>query len=564
MGILMKRWLAFLCAPKSLLIAVVIVYLMGFGVFPIGVLVLKAFQVEGGWGLDNFVMMYADPANLRAISVTIQVALLTTLASLFVTVPLAWLIVRTNLPARSLLRTLVIVPYMVPPYVGAIAWTYLANPHVGYLNLMLRALFGQAAPTLDVYGIGGIIWVQAIFYFPLSFLAVSHALQNMDPTLEEAARISGASGWRTLRDVTLPLMAPSIIAGGLLVFVVASATFGVPAIIGLPAGIQVVTTRIVRSVYIGTPQALRQSTAMAVALMVMALGILALANWFTSKRRYTTITGGAGRLQASSLGRWRLLVAFAAFGAIFVFTFLPLGSMLLTTFARTMAEPPGPANWTLENWQGILTHDKTWNTLRVSLTLAVITATLGLIMGFVIAYLKVRGKHPLRHVPDWIVTFTNSTPSVVVALGLIIAFSGAFGLNLYGTLAILVVAYLARMLAYAVRTIHAALEQIHPSLEEAAFSCGASWLRTVRDVTIPLLGPALIGAWFLIFIRALYELTMSVLLYSATTMTAGVYLYDLESYADPQSAAVLSSLILILVLGSSLLMRWATKGKVAL
>lgn len=560
----MKRLLAFLRDPKSMLIAAGIVLLIWFGVFPIGLLVLKAFQVKQGWGLDNFVAMYADASNLRAIGVTIQIALLTMLASLLASIPLAWLVARTNLPAKGLLRTLVVAPYMVPPFVGAIAWTYLANPRVGYLNRILRALFGEDALTVDIYGVGGIIWVQAIFYLPLSFLAVSHALKKMDPSLEEAARMCGASWWRTLRDVTLPLMAPSIIAGGLLVFVAVSATFGVPAIIGLPAGVQVVTTRIVRSVYVGTPEALRQSTAMAIVLMGMALAILAWANWFTSKRQYTTITGRAARLQTVALGKWQNPVAILAFSALAIFTLVPLGSMLLTTFVRTMAEPPGLDNWTLKNWQAILSADKTWNTLRVSFLLAITTATLGLIIGFLISYFKVRTHHPLRQVPDWIITFTYGTPGIVIALGAIVAFSGAFGLNLYGTLAILIVAYLARMLAYAVRTLNAALEQIHPSLEEAAISCGADWARATRDVTLPLLGPALISAWFLVFIRALYELTMSVLLYSTTTMTAGVYLYDLESYADPQSSAVLSALILILVLGSSLLMQWATKGKVAL
>lgn len=550
--------------PQLVLAVLATAGLLWFGVFPIGLLVIKAFQVGDGFGLANFVLMYSNPTNLSAIATTVAASLLTMVASLAISLPLAWLVARTDFPGKQFLRTLSVAPYMVPPFVGAIAWTYLANPRVGYFNRLLNGWLGGEAWTVNIYGIAGLVLVQAAFYFPLAFIAIANGMERADPSIEEAAQISGAGKWRTFRDVTMPLLAPSIIGGGLLVFGAVAATFGVPAIIGLPEGVEVVTTRIVRAVYVGTPDALRQATALAVALMALGVAALALSNSYLSRRQYTTVTGGARRLEPTALGRWSWPLGILAFGMIFVLAILPLGSLLMTSFVHSMGEDIGANNWTLARWQAVLSGAKTWDTLRMSFLLAVTAATLGVVMGHVISHLKVRTRFLGRNIPDFLVTFTYGSPGIVVALGMIIAFSGAFGLNLYGTFMILLVAYMARMLAYSVRTISAAMEQVHPSIEEAAISCGASWLRATRDVTIPLLGPALIGSWFLVFIRALYELTMSVLLYSTATMTVGVYLYDLESYADPQSSAVLSSLLLVLVLGGSLAMRWATRGRFAL
>ncbi|MFZ5825600.1 MAG: ABC transporter permease [Bacillota bacterium] len=547
---------------KSLAIALAVALLLLFGAFPIAVLVYKSFTLGDQFTLENFQRVYSNAANLASVWNTVKVAGLTMLVSSLISFPLAWLVGRTDLPLKGLFRTLIVMPYMIPPFVGAIAWTYLANPRIGYLNRLAQSFLGLEEAPFNIYSMGGLVWVFVLFYFPFSFLAVSRALEKMDPSLEEAARISGSGTWRVLRDVTIPLTMPAVTAGALLVFVAVASAFGVPAIIGGPSKIQVVTTRIISYVYVGTPEALRESTALATVLLAMAMTVLWFSNWYLARREYFTLGGKSTRPTQVELGRWRWPLA-ALFGVIcFIFAILPIGALVMTSFIKSMGQPLGGGNWSLETWKMVLDDRETWSTMKISLYAGVITATVSTLVGLLIAYLKVKTRMRFRTVPDFLATFTNATPGIVVALGMIITFSGSYGLNLYGTFWILVVAYFVHHLSFAVRTAGAALEQLHPSLEEAALSSGAGWLRSFKDITIPLIAPSLIGGWFLVFMPSFYELTMSVLLFSTKTRPVGVYLYDLESYADPQAAAVLSVLILLLVLVGNSLMRWATRGRV--
>jgi len=550
---------------KSVAIALAVAVLLIFGIFPITLLVIDAFTFEGGFSLANFRKVYANPANLAAVWNTIKAAGLTMVIGTVLSFPLAWLVGRTDLPFKNVFRTLIIVPYLVPPFVGAIAWGYLANPRIGYLNQWIRALFpGFQQGPLNIYTMAGMIWVLVLFYFPFSFLSISRALEKMDPSLEEAARISGASPLRVLRDITIPLTAPAIAAGALLVFVAVASAFGIPSLIGGQARIQVVTTRIISYVYVGTPEAMHEATALAVVLLVLSVVALWLANWYLAKREYFTLGGKSTRPTVVELGRWKW-PAVALFTLVcFVFAVLPVMALVMTSLVKTMGRGFALDNLTLDLWKSVLQDDDTWRTMRTSLYSSILAATASIVVGLLIAYLKVKTRMRFRTIPDFLATFCNATPGIVLALGLIIAFSGKYGVNLYGTFWILVVAYFVRHLSYAVRQAAAALEQVHPSLEEAALSSGAGWFRVFKDVTIPLIGPSLIGGWFLVFMPSFYELTMSVLLYSSKATPVGYHLFHLSSYASPQSAAVLSVLILILVLIGNLLMRWLSRGKVSL
>ncbi|MEW8980022.1 MAG: iron ABC transporter permease [Symbiobacterium sp.] len=550
---------------KSVAIALAVAVLLVFGIFPICLLVINSFIVDGHVSLDNFREVYLNRANLTAVWNTVKAAGLTMIIGTVMSFPLAWLVGRTDLPFKKLFRMLIIIPYMIPPFVGAIAWTYLANPRIGYLNQWIRALVpGIEQGPLNIYTMGGLVWVLVLFYFPFSFLSISRALEKMDPSLEEAARISGANPLRALWDITLPLTAPAIAAGALLVFVAASSCFGIPSIIGTQGRLQVVTTRIVSYVYVGTPDAMHEATALAVVLLLLSTVVLWFSNWYLSKREYFTLGGKSTHPVVVELGRWKwpLVVVFSI--VCFIFAILPVLALVMTSLVKTMGKGFAFNNLSLDPWRAVLADDDTWRTLRTSVLAALLAATGGTLVGLLVAYLKVKTRMRFRTIPDFLTTFCNATPGIVLALGMILAFSGKYGLNLYGTFWILVVAYFVRHLAYAVRQAAAALEQVHPSLEEAALSSGATWLRLFKDVTIPLIAPSVIGSWFLVFMPSFYELTMSVMLYSSKATPVGYHLYHLSSFASPQSAAVLSVLILILVLIGNLLMYWLSRGKVSL
>ena len=230
---MVKKWNLPRIDSKFAVIALTVLALLYFIVLPLAVLIWDSVMVEGTFDLSNYAAVYSQKVNLKALRNTVEISLLVMLLSVLITFPLAWLIGRTDLPGRKKFRTILVASYMIPPYVGAIAWTQLLNPDVGYLNQLLKTLFSLSQAPFNIYTRGGMIWVLTLFYSPFAFITISRAMEKMDPTLEEASRIAGASPLKALWDVTLPLMAPSILAGGLLVFIGAGSCFGIPAIVGL-------------------------------------------------------------------------------------------------------------------------------------------------------------------------------------------------------------------------------------------------------------------------------------------------------------------------------------------
>ncbi len=549
---------------KFIIIAISVLLLMYFIVFPLLVLIYDSFFVDGVLDISNYREVYGKAVNWKSLTNTVQLAFIVMIASVIVTFPMAWLVGRTDLPFKKTFRTILVASYMIPPYVGAIAWVQLLNPSVGYLNNIFKAVFGLSQAPFNIYTMGGLAWVLTLFYSPFAFITISRAMEKMDPTLEEAARISGASPLRTLKDVTLPLMMPSIVAGGLLVFIAAASCFGIPAIVGMPGNIEVMTTRIVTFVYQGDSAGIRNATALAVSMMVIANGLLFFMSYLLSHKDYTTISGKSTRPNMVELGRWKPLALLIVGGYAFIAVVLPLGSIVMTSFLVSMSKGVELGNFGIDAWIPVITSSQYMESIWRSVVYGVVAACIGTALALFVAYLSVKTKITGRSLPDLLVVLGGATPSIVISLALIITFSGNYGLNIYSTMWILIVSYLVKYMTMSVRTIAASLSQVHSSLEEAALNSGASWIRTCKDIIIPLIAPSIVAGWFLIFMPSFYELTMSNLLYGADTKTIGVLLYELQTYADTQNASVLSVIILIIVLAGNLILNKATKGKVSI
>mgnify|MGYP002449571988 CR=1 FL=1 len=547
---------------KFIVISLSVLLLLYFVVFPLGVLLYDSILVDGSFTLANYREVYSQDVNWRALANTVELSLIVMVASVIITFPLAWLVGRTDLPFKRGYRTLLVASYMIPPYVGAIAWVQLLNPSVGYLNNVFKWIFNLQTAPFDIYTTGGLAWVLTLFYSPFAFITISRAMEKMDPTLEEAARVSGSSPLRTLIDVTLPLMAPSILAGGLLVFIAAG--FGIPAIVGMPGNIEVMTTRIVTYTYMGDEAGIRDATSLAASLMFIANALLFFMTWMLGRKDYTTISGKSTRPNIVELGKWKWPAFFAVGFYVFVAVILPLGSILLTSLLKSMSKGITLDNLGFDAWIPVITSSQYMESVWNSVVYGVIAATIGTILSVFIAYLAVKTNVKGRNLPDMLTIIGGSTPSIVIALALVITFSGNFGLNLYSTMWILVVSYLVKYMTMSVRTIAASLSQVHISLEEAALNSGASWLRTCKDIIMPLIAPSIIAGWFLIFMPSFYELTMSLLLYGSDTKTIGVLLYDLQTYADTQNASVLSVIILLIVLVGNVILNKLTKGNVGI
>lgn len=550
---------------KWVFILLILAFLLVFLVFPLLYLLFRAFFADGSFSLDAVKRIYSYSLNWDCLRNTLITASLSMVFGVLIAFPLAWLVTRTNLYGRGFFRTLFLLTYMVPPYVGAMAWIRLLNPKVGTVNVVLKNLFGLSEAPFNIYTIGGMVWVLTTFYYPFAFILLCRALERMDPSLEEAARISGASPVKTLFTVTLPMMLPSIGSSAIMVFVAAASCYGIPSIIGAPGKLYTITTRISEYVATGTSQGLADATVLSVFLMVLSLVLLLLSNLLMRKKNRITISGKSMRPNIVDLRKWRIPLTILTSIFAIVIIVIPFLSVIATSFTQNMGKSVfAEGNLTVRFWQNVFTRSTILKSALNSLITATLAATLGMIICIIMAYLLKRTNMRGRKIPDFLISFGSGTPSVVIALALIMTMSGRFGLNLYNTMAILVIAYMIKYMMMGMQSTISGFSQIGPVLEEAAAVSGAGWLRRMKDVVIPMLLPSIVAGWFIIFIPSFYELTMSNLLYSEKTMTLGVELFRYQMNSSQQTAAALACCILLLVLILNLVMRKLTKGKVSI
>ena len=558
----MKQAKKFYFDVKWVFILGIVGFLLVFQVFPLLYLVFRGFFSTGKFSLEAFKRIYSNAVNWACVRNTLVTATLAMVFGVLIAFPLAWLVGRSNLYGRKFFRALFLMTYMVPPYVGAMAWLRLLNPKVGTLNMFLQKILGLSGMPFDIYSVGGLVWVLTTFYYPYAFITISRAMENMDPTLEEASRISGASPLRTLFTVTLPLMMPSIVAAALLVFVAAASCYGIPSIIGAPAKIFTITTRIVDYVYVGTADGLSDATALAIFLMVLALLLLYISTFVVGKRDYITISGKSVSPSVVDLGKWRIPLTIMVSLFALVVVVVPFMTVFATSFTVNMGKSIfEPGNFTLKYWNTIISRDSILKSTGNSVLSSIWAASLGMIVCLIMAYLLKRTQVKGRRIPDFLITVGSGTPSVVIALALIMTMSGRFGINIHNTMMIMVVAYMIKYMMMGMRTVVSALSNVSPSLEEAAQVSGAGWLRRLRDVLFPLIIPSIVAGWFLIFMPCFYELTMSNLLYSDNTKTLGVELFLYQTYHSQQTAAALAGGILILVVVVNFALNKMSRGK---
>ena len=549
---------------KWIAILLIVDFMLLFMMLPLLYLVVKAFFPEGSFTLETFTRLYTYAMNLDALKNTLIAATATMILGTLLAFPLAWLVGRTNLYGKKFFRSLFVLTYMVPPYLGAMAWLRLLNPNVGTLNVMLRTLLNMpegATGPINIYSLGGLIWVLTTFYYPYAFITISRAMEKMDPTLEEASRISGASPLKTLFTVTLPMMTPSLIAGALLVFVCAASCYGIPSIIGAPGKVHTVTTRIIEYYGLGT-QGINDATGLAVFLMVIAVVVLYVSDVVMAKRQYITVSGKSTRPNIVDLGRWRLPVTLCVVAFAVIVILIPFATILTTSFKVDVGKSLlDPENFTIGQWTLIFSREETLMCLKNSLIFGAVTATIGIFIACVMSYLLQRTRIRGRKLPDFMITLGSGMPSVVIALGLIMTMKGDFGVNIYNTAYIMIVAYLIKYLMMGMRTVVSAMSQIHVSLEECSQISGASWTRTMLRITGPLIFPSIAAGWFLIFIPSFYELSMTTLLYSNTTKTIGFQLYEYWTYTSQPQACAMAFGILMIVVALNFLLNKLTKGE---
>lgn len=546
---------------KWIVILVVVAFLVIFEVIPLSYLLIRSLFPKGSFSLDSFKRVYTYDLNWTALINTVIISGLTTLFGVILAFPLAFLVGRTDMYGKKFFRTLFVTTYMVPPYVGAMAWLRLLNPNAGVLNKFLMQMFNLPKAPFNIYTVGGIVWVLTCFYYPYAFITISRAMEKMDPSLEEASKISGASPIKTLMTITIPMMTPSIIAAGLLVFVASASAFGIPSIIGAPGQIYTVTTRIIDFVHIGSEEGLNDAMVLAVFLMAIANIVLYITTFVIGKRQYITMSGKSTRPNIVELGKWRMPITVIISIFSFFVVILPFVTVALTSFTVNMGKPIGLSNMSMSAWNKVFSRASILSSTKNSIIAGLAAAFFGIVISCIMAYLLQRTNVKGKRIPDFLITLGSGTPSVTIALALIISMSGKFKINIYNTLTIMIIAYMIKYMLMGMRTVVSAMSQVHPSLEEAAQISGANWLRMLKDVTVPLIGASIVAGFFLIFMPSFYELTMSTLLYSSNTKTIGYELYIYQTYHSQQVASALATAILLFVIIINYLLNKLTKGQ---
>ena len=531
---------------------------------PMLLIFFNAFWVDGHFNAADVVRVLKEPETYKALLNSLFLSSGVTVTGTVVGTFFAWLVTRTDLPFKKTMKLLFLVPFMLPAFIGALAWKMLLSPRAGYINRLFMDFLGFDGPLFDIYSYAGIILVETMYLFPFVFIQVSGALERMDPTLEESARISGADLFTITRKITIPLVMPSILSGALLIMLYSMAHFGTVAVLGIETGIYNIPTLIYEKIHQsgGSFDSIRSATVLATVLVIAAAFILWLQNRVLSGGRYQIIAGKSFRPSELKLRAWRIPMLTFCTAYIALTIVLPTVTIFMVGGLKTYGLPFASENMTWDNYRHILfewdlTRDAIWNSVSLGLTSALITMFAGVIISYVIVKMKVRGKGFL----EFLGMLPFSVPGSVIALGVILAWSGKYGVNLYNSVWIILVAYIARYMAFSLKANSAALEQVHDSLVEAARASGASMWQALKDIVIPLVRPGMMAAFFLIFLPALRELTVSVLLYGPTTRTIGVAIYTLNEDGETVYSAALAGIALIIIVTGEVLIKRLIAGK---
>jgi iron(III) transport system permease protein len=539
--------------PLGLLavIAFMVVYPLGMVLY--GSLKETAPGQPGPLTLENWRLVLTDSDTFRVFFTTILIALPRTLLALALATIFAWIVARTTTPGKRLLEGLLVFMFFLPELPWVLAWMLLGAPNVGLLNQWLRALIPgvESVVNVNVYSYAGLIVLGAVRSAPVLFLFVYPAFQAMDATLEEAARIAGAGGWRTIFRINLPLLLPALLASGILSFVVAMESFEIPQLLGTPAKIFVFTTKIYDLAYGGHVARFGPAMVLAVLLLLLTFSLIMIQWKALGGRAYTTVSGRGYRARPLDLGLWRWLAFAFIVGFFLVFGALPFVVLLLNSFMQLS----GFLGWemlTTNHWRDALARSAVLTSIKNTLLVGVAAATIGMIASALISYVVTRTTWPGRKVLDLVAWVPWAVPGLVMALGFLWAF---VWLPIYGSLWLLVLVFVARGLPVGSRFFTATMVQIGAELEESARIHGASWLRTFLRIWIPLLRPAVLGAWILLFVIAVRVLDLAVLFSGPGTRVLSVDIFFWTVTGRPEAASVLALLQTALVLAGYVVAR---------
>jgi iron(III) transport system permease protein len=485
-------------------------------VFPVLMLVLGSFSegltAFGHFTVDKYVQAYTDPNFFEVIANTLVFVLGASLLSTVLALFLAYLNTRTDIPFKGLFRVISIVPMMIPHLLFAVSWALLLNPSNGLINLVIKQTFGLDSAPFNIYSLWGMILVEGLLELPIAYLIIAPAMSSFDVALEESSRVCGAGTWRTLVRVTLPVLRPAILAAFTLGVVRSLASFAVPSMIGMPGRVQVLATHLYEMIATGFATDYGKAAAVGMSVLVASVTLIVVYRALTAEsEKFVTVSSRGYRPSVIELGKARMPL----FGLVSLLSFalvvLPVAVLLYTSLVPYSMVPSARAFslMSLKHWTAVLEDPISLLALKNSLFLAVVGATLGVILSIFVAYVIVKVKTPAAGLLESLSYLSFSFPGIVIGVGFMWFFVQT---PLYATIWALLLGYIATYLPYGVRPMSSAFVQIHSHLEESSLVCGASPLLTMRRIIVPLLIPGIVSGWILMASMFVRELTLSVVL----------------------------------------------------
>jgi iron(III) transport system permease protein len=531
-------------APVMYLFAALLCVLI---VLPLSWLVYYSLvDAKGAFTLDNFHQLFTDPAFVSPLITTFIIAISSAFFCCLFAAPMGWLVARTDMPFARVIRALVTASFVTPPFLGAIAWEFLAAPNSGLLNKLYRYWTGAEmdAYLFNIYTVTGVVFTICCYTFPYVFVLVANALDRIPGDLEDASSNLGANMWTTARRITVPLAMPALLAGALVAFLQAMTLFGSPAILALPAGFHTMTTKI-WSLFQYPPKP-ELAAAASLPLLILTVMLLRAEHFILGRRGYSVVGGKSGNPRLVALGKLRWVAFAVCFGVLLLSVILPYGALVNAAFAPIATTPLTFSNFTLQNVHFVFFElSSTQLALKNTFILGILAATVGTILALVIGYLTTRKAVVGHQLLGFLATAPIAIPGIVLGVGLFLAYTRP-PLVLYGTLWILLIAYVTIQLPSAYQQMQSAFRAVHPELEDASRILGATRLQALRQITAPLLRTSVIATWCFIFVAVIRELSAAIILFTSETKVVSVLIFDLKESGDLGAIAVIGLCMLLI------------------
>jgi iron(III) transport system permease protein len=518
-------------------------------VVPLAMLVVSAFKPNGfplepGFTTAHVAKAFADPFLPGLILNTLAFSAGSTVLAVGIGLALAFLLERTDLPLRGLWRGTVVMAMAIPPLLLAIAWTLLLSPRIGAINVVVGGWLGTRQPIFDIYSLGGMIFVEGLALVPSAYLMLAAPVANIGQSLDEAASMSGAGPLRRLLRIHLPMLLPAIASAALVLFIIGLVIFDVPAIIGIPAKLWVFSTHLYNLAN-NPPDSIPLYGEIGALsfLLLLALGALVLLVQRLGRdaQRFVAITGKAWRAPPARLGAWRWPLAGLVGLYLLLAVLLPFAMLLWTSllpyqarFSLNLVEL-----LTTENHLTFLRNARALEATSNAMQVALISATGVVLLAFAVATYVHRTKGPGRRIIDTLALVPLALPGVMVGLALVFVYLSLDFLPVYGTIWIIVIAFVTDYVAYGSRSMGAVMVQLHPELEEAARMSGAGPARILRRILVPLFLPAALAVWIWVFAHALRALSTPIMLQGRDNVVLSTLLWGYWNSGEPTIAAAI-------------------------